>query len=492
MNITDKLMRPIVETSYLTAENVKRYRCIMRFFYMQYERINYWLNQEEIYEELKSHEEFCDYTLEQCKQDLKQLVEWNNLMPMQDTKKVYSIEAFNNRQFRYQITEYTVEIERMVRGLENLKIEGASLEPTMLERLRSELEKIKYISSEEPVKIYSWWKSLNADFVTLNQNYQDYMLQLNTAKAEELMKTKAFLVFKDRLIEHLRNFVKGIQIHSPVIESILKEVQHKELDIIFLKLLEYEMSIPRINNEVTKEEIYDKIKGRWTSLKNWFCSEEGRDSEALRLYDMTTESIRKITRYAAQISEQLSGGANRKEDYKLIAKVFAKCNTLKEAHCLSSVIFGVEKPLHIKGDILRETESINSGVFEETPYIYELSPRIKTYREKFERSHIREYREEKELLKKQALERIEYEKKLMDKYVKNGVIDFKELPMIEPEARNIMLRLLTKALERKNAQAKADDGRSYRIINAEEKEQCVLKCTDGNFLMPAFIIEFES
>ena len=32
MQLTDKLMKPIKETTYLTAENFRRYRVILRFF----------------------------------------------------------------------------------------------------------------------------------------------------------------------------------------------------------------------------------------------------------------------------------------------------------------------------------------------------------------------------------------------------------------------------------------------------------------------------
>ncbi len=38
------------------------------------------------------------------------------------------------------MTEYSVEIERLVIRLENLFIEGASLEPTLLERIRRSVE----------------------------------------------------------------------------------------------------------------------------------------------------------------------------------------------------------------------------------------------------------------------------------------------------------------------------------------------------------------
>ena len=35
MRIADKLGKPISETAYLTAENVTRYRAILRFFYVR-------------------------------------------------------------------------------------------------------------------------------------------------------------------------------------------------------------------------------------------------------------------------------------------------------------------------------------------------------------------------------------------------------------------------------------------------------------------------
>ena len=99
----------------------------------------------------------------------------------------------------------------MVIRVENLFIEGSSLEPTLLERLRISLEKMEEMASRNEEKLYGWWNDLNNDFIRLNQNYQDYMRELNSVKAEEMMKTREFLLFKDRLIEYLRSFVKGLQ-----------------------------------------------------------------------------------------------------------------------------------------------------------------------------------------------------------------------------------------------------------------------------------------
>ena len=111
-----------------------------------------------------------------------------------------------------------MEIERLVIRLENLFVEGASLEPTLLERIRLNVERFPKMAGEEADAAYAWWNDLNNDFIRLNQNYQDYIRDLNSVKAEEMMRTKEFLVFKDKLVEYLRNFIKGLQKNVGVIE----------------------------------------------------------------------------------------------------------------------------------------------------------------------------------------------------------------------------------------------------------------------------------
>ena len=490
MELTEKLLKPIRETAYLTAENARRYRVILRYFYMQYEKIKYWMEQEEIHRELSSHPEFSDYTIDQCRQDLDALVNWGNLLTMQDTKRVTSIEAFKNRQYRYQLAEYSVEIERMTIRLEKLFVEGASLEPTLLEKIRIELSRIFEISEKSPLDVYGWWNSLNNDFIRLNQNYQDYMRDLNSARAEELMKTAQFLMYKDKLIEYLRSFVKGLQLNVGVIEEIMRRIMPATLEQIYQKTVEYELSIPRLDMEPDREELYERTRGRFASMQEWFMEVGGVQSEASRLFDMTNESIRRITRYATQISEQFTSGANRKEEYRKLCETFLSCSSLKEAHCLSAVVFGVEKPMHLKGDFQKTTDSINAGIYEEPPCALEIAPRIREYREKTERSFIRDYTAEKEQAKKEEMEKQEKEQLMMDSFLKNGEIHFNKLPVLEKSARNILLRWLARALEG-DGMGKTGDGRVFYVENPGTKERCIVNCQDGSFEMPAFVLCFE-
>lgn len=491
MQVSDKLIRPLTEAKYLNADNVSRYRCIMRIFFENYEKLRYWMYQEDIYEEMIKDPFFADYRPEQCQQDLAMLVEWKNLNTIQDTRKVASIEEFKNKKYRYQMSEYSVEIERLVLRLENLFIEGASLEPTLLERIRREIERFPEMAEVDGNEVYTWWTDLNNDFVRLNQNYQDYIRDLNSVKAEEMMHTKEFLVFKDRLIEYLRSFIKGLQRNVGVIEESLRSQKEEVRETVFGKIIEYELLIPRMEVEISRPMIEEKIRGRFQSIYNWFVGAEGAENEAGKLFDATNEIIRRITRYAAQLSEKNALGANRKEEYKKAAELFLRCNDLSEAHKMSAMVFGIERPWHLAGDLIRETDSMNQGVYEEVPLQFTLKPRVRTYREKSKRSGIRESAEQKQETRRKLLQKQKEEMQKLQQLEKKGRIDFAELPVLEPRIREILLKWLSDAMEDADFTARTDDGRRYVLDRTHAGEKCVVHCEDGNFTMPRMAIVFQ-
>lgn len=491
MQTSDKLLKPLTEIKYLNADNVSRYRCIMRIFFENYEKLRYWLYQEEVYEQMTADEFWKDYKPEQCQQDLAMLTEWKNLNTIQDTRKVSSIEEFKNKKYRYQMSEYSVEIERLVLRLENLFIEGASLEPTLLERIRNNIEKFHDMAGKDNIDVYTWWNDLNNDFVRLNQNYQDYIRDLNSVKAEEMMHTKEFLIFKDRLIEYLRSFIKGLQHNVGVIEECLRQLDKDILKQIFDKIVEYELSIPRIDMELSYEMIEQKINGRYQSIYDWFAGSDGHENEAGKLFDATNDIIRRITRYAAQLSEKNALGANRKEEYKKVAELFMKCSDISEAHKMSAMVFGIEKPFHVSADSIRETDSINKGVYEEAPFGIELRPRVRTYHEKTRRSSIKESTALKQETRRKMIQQQKEDMEKIRLLEKDGTIDFSELPVIDARIRGILLKWISDAMESSDFSARTDDGRAYVLDKSHSDEKCVINCEDGNFTMPKMRIVFK-
>lgn len=104
----------VTEASYLTAGNVWSYRAILRYFYIQHERMREFVLPEEIYAYLIELQEFKNYTEDELHQDLDQLMKWNNLVARQKKGRSRTIEEFKKKRFRYQCTPYTVEFKRML------------------------------------------------------------------------------------------------------------------------------------------------------------------------------------------------------------------------------------------------------------------------------------------------------------------------------------------------------------------------------------------
>lgn len=384
-----------------------------------------------------------------------------------------------------------MEIERLVIRLENLFVEGASLEPTLLERIRRNIGHFPEMEGKDKNEVYTWWTDLNNDFVRLNQNYQDYIRDLNSVRAEEMMHTKEFLVFKDRLIEYLRSFIKGLQRNVGVIEESLRLLDEEIKNHVFEKVVDYELSIPRMDVEVSKEMIEQKILGRFQSIYAWFVGSEGKENEAGKLFDATNDIIRRITRYAAQLSEKNALGANRKEEYRKVAELFLRCQDVEEAHKMSAMVFGMECPQHLAGELVRETDSMNIGVYEEQPLEIGLKPRVRTYREKSRRSAIRESAEQKQETRRKMLRKQKEEMEKLRKLEKDGKIDFADLPVLEPRIREILLKWISDAMESADFSARTDDGRRYFLDRSYAEEKCVVYCEDGNFTMPKMSIVFQ-
>ena len=154
LDITSKATKKITEASYLCMGNSFRYRAIIRIAYKKYEKMKYSLYKEEIFDDIKKINGFDEYTLDDLKQDLDALEAWGNFITMQDTAKTRTLEEFKNRRFRYQLSTTTIELERTLIKIENIKeTSRGSLEISLIERFKETLEQIKVLEEFDSSKI---------------------------------------------------------------------------------------------------------------------------------------------------------------------------------------------------------------------------------------------------------------------------------------------------------------------------------------------------
>lgn len=484
---------PIHETSYLSVPNAYIYRKIMRCFFREYEKMHFQLYKEDIFRLIKQDEAFADYSMEQLEPDLEALVKWKNLTPIQDPGRVYTIADYKNKQYRYTMSEYAVEIERLTVRLENIFLESGNLSTNFFVRLENSLEDAESMEYAGLKAVNEWWSMLQEDFKRLNQNYQDYLRDFYSKKTDHLMKTVEFVIHKDKFIKYLNEFIQELQHHSRRIEQILVRIMPIMENSILEKVVQSELDIPHALLEIhgnAELSIRENVVGKWNSLKNWFIDSEGHECECKKVLKSTNDVIRSIIQNAALIVQIQNWGISRKDDYRKFMELFLKCEDLEEAHRLSAHVFGIQNIQHFKTNEPREEDAINSSVYEEDPAAFLLKPHTRTYREKKDRHGFADKSLEKMMQRESYLRSARQQKEIEMRYIKNNRIIFSEIEeVISESTRNTFLQWITQANMNSQKKGRTEYGQEYRLI--QKKGSCVLKCEDGLLTMPAYILEFK-
>lgn len=485
---------PIHETSYLSVPNAPTYRKIMRCFYREYEKMHFQLYKEDAFQLIRQDEFFADYSMEQLVLDLEALVKWKNLTPIQDPGRVYTISDYKNKQYRYTMSEYAVEIERLTVRLENIFLESGNLSTNFFVRLEKSLEDVELIEQAGLKEINEWWSLLQEDFKRLNQNYQDYLRDFYSGKTDHLMKSVEFVIHKDKFIKYLNEFVQELQHHSRRIEQILvKNIPIVENGILE-KVIISELDIPHALLEVhgnAEPSIRKNVMGKWYSLKNWFIDTPEHDCECRKVLQITNDVIRSIIQNAALIVQIQNWGISRKDDYRKFLELFLKCEDLEEAHKLSAHVFGIQKIQHFKTNEPRQEDVINNSVYEEKPAEFLLKPHTRTYREKKDRRGFADKSLEKMIQREGYLQHARKQKEIVMRYIKDNRITFSEIREKVPvDARITFLQWIAQANMNSQKLGRTEYGQEYQLIRKEGN--CVLDCEDGALTMPAYILEFKS
>lgn len=472
----------------MTAEKAWSYRTILRFFFIQHERMRDYITPEEIYEYLKEIPEFNSYTEEQLHLDLAQLVKWNNLIARQDMGNAKTVEEYKKKRFRYQCTPYTVEIERMLQHIEGMgdSFQG-SLERTQFDRLLQALIKLEEarssVKQEDPEEIAQMWEDLFGYFRNIRRSTADYIAYVNSEKAEERMQTEAFLVYKNQFTAYLRDFILSLQNTSMQVRQRLTDLSGQGMEPVFETIIQHKLSIPRLEDTgLSKEKLLEEHVQLWHSLCHWFLGAPNQQSELEMLQLQTNEMIRRITRYVQRIGERHQNFRSRKKDYLHLAKWFTNLEELEEAHRLSSVVFGTLETRHLFSQGA-PTEDIYSDIWDEKPVEITIKPRTNRYREKTKPGAIIGNQAEKEAMKKLYLKQIEEEKQLIEKYMTNGRIQISELPVIEPYVRKMLLTWIGKSMTSKEQKVKTDFGMAVKV-HLHNENRVTLRAEDGDLVMP--------
>lgn len=488
LKYSSNLQEQIPETAYLTAENTFRYRPIMRFFYQKYEQAENWLYKEDVYEALK---EYIPYTMEECQRDLEFLVSKKSLTTVQDTENANTLEKFKYKNFRYQMTDYAIEIERMTIHLEEIEVKVTSLESRLFERIRNLLKKLVHIENLKESDMYELWMDLTTDFTNLNQSYQDFLKKFNEPQTEELLQSVLFIEFKQDLVHYLENFIKEYLKYSKEIKDVLLSIPEETVRIFMDSLISYQKKAPKIRPEFDFDYLRTVNQGKWNSLTKWFYTETG-DSEGERLLRATNNIISKVTKYAANLIELHGNMIQRKEEYKHLARLFDQTTSMEQSHILASTVLGVSTVRHFKGIPNVLSDSIVKS-YDIPPIEIEIDAVKRGIRSVKERTPILDKTLEKERILNEYRHEEERQRQNLEKFMQKKIWNLKGTLSLTKEERRFLFALVDKMDHIEDNVGVGVDplfGRKY-TITFQPNEQCIIESNDGILTMEGLKIEFE-
>lgn len=483
-----------MSTNYLVVENVERYRHIMRFFYKRHRQMQGALYRPDVLK-MMQEEYISDYGELEVDQDLGYLVEWGNLQKQQEVIRPKSIEEYRNKNFRYQITEEGILIEEMVYQLTNKKnVARGALDEKGIRNLFQLLQKLIHEKNNE----VELWQQVREEFRRIGEDTANYIGYITSPEVDSRMRTEQFLIYKDKFVNYLRDFISSIQGLYHPFKTLVAELDQLDKEKIIEGMYQKEQEVPMMDG-MAREEVAEQVTGEFQALKNWFLGTSSRPSEYENLMAQTNQMISKITGLIYYFGQEIHQYQSRKKDYLHLAKWFYQAENLEEAQKMYGGIFGLEHSRHffVSEDSDATSNRENSWEIEASKLF--LSKRGRGARQ--ERKSLsfmlnKEYQTQK--IKEYQAE-VDKQRQRIESYFVNDVLDFSALTKLDQQSRKVFLKWISNAIAmhtpekvikgRKIIQTIATEFDFETEIYIDSSERITVLCEDGTLEMPKVMMK---
>ncbi|MGE6664584.1 TIGR02677 family protein [Paenibacillus xylanexedens] len=485
----------IKETKYLSEEKSEIYRPICRVLFqktaIEFQGSLYTIS--EILDTLKQRPEFegkfINLTEKELDDALKSLEKWGNVLAHQDTSKAKRIEELKNRRSLYSITDITIELERMIEGLQNSlrSIRGIEFERHIPDRMMEELNKLINWEEDQTIDLRIIWKELMDRFKSLQTESSNFFAQISRASSnEDLMRTVSFLAYKEKFVQMLRNFVLVIMDKQEKVRGCFQEISDEKIQLIIDHIVKKEEETDLTGDYNAKESRSTRFS-EWRGLKGWFVEINGKKPGVRFLIEQAKNTIVRVVKIAEQITDRYNHFKSRKNDCLQLARLFASAETIEECHRLSAYVFGVQQTFHLSA-MPRQSDDRFDTIWEYDPHeitIFKNVPgrRAGKIKHALDENPLKEYELLKQHQEKQAVIRGYFNELSTD-----GRIIIEDLPVLHPIIRNTLLDLIGQATVSTKKIARTDTGTKFRLKERSTRWVQV-RFTDGTLTMKDLEIE---
>ncbi|KGA95874.1 hypothetical protein AJ85_18070 [Alkalihalobacillus alcalophilus ATCC 27647 = CGMCC 1.3604] len=500
--LESRLLEPFTKAKYLSEQNYQRYVAIINYLYIQHEI--YYSPPSlpiDIFNHIISNDKlgvFKEYNLTKLETDLNALEEWGNVMSHPDTGHVTRIEDFNKRKLRYQCTEETIELERMMEKLNSkINMVRGSMDSGLVKALTTlllELEDYtgeeKYVNLEEQKDVSKLWEDMFTRFDNLRKETSDYLGVIHSRNIEDAMQNKKINAFRIKFTNYLTDFIITIQRNIHIIEDVISVMdKSKALDLVIATLIKKQKEKPTLEDDMSDDEYREIFMNQWKGLVRWFVRDDFNERYVDYLLKQTNDTISRFTKYLQQLSERELQSKNRKKQFLHVADLFETEEGFDICQKAFGTITNVEKPLHFQSSKVREVNTEDT-LYNHTPEIISIKDAKDRNKPIKKKMAAIELSDEDKDIQEQLKRRKEYEEQELSALMNCGIVEIKELEEVEPFVRNALLNWISMAVGKEKMKGKTEQGIKYEI-EKQSASWISMNCTDGTLRMPDYVLFFE-
>ncbi|MFB9895361.1 TIGR02677 family protein [Planobispora takensis] len=272
---------------------------------------------------------------------LDALADWRLLDRSYDGTRAANLAEYRNRHYVYQFTQAGYRAYRAVEEVLGAGLQDAQLSrlvfPDILADLKALAEANRAGDGEE----------VHRKLVRLDQALSDmamraarFYLMLGDLARTNDTRPEVFLIHKDALLTHMREFAAELARYQPLLATAVADAAGTGVD----RMIALAAGADERPFRSARDREHD-WRQRWAGLTQWFGA--GAASEAERLQSATITAIAGVLAMLRRVTEARRGGVSRESQLRHLAQWFASCPDDDAAHALFQVTFDLGSPRHI-------------------------------------------------------------------------------------------------------------------------------------------------
>ena len=260
-----------------------------------------------------------------------------------DGSRAATLAEYRNRHFVYQFSQAGYAAFRAVEDVLGARLDDASLSRLVLPELLADMHELAEANRQgDGDRIFRKLSRLDSTLSEMATRAAHFYLVLGDLVRTTEITPESFLVHKDALLTHMREFSSDLSRYAPKLADAIALVESTGITELIERAA---VSDERVFLSV--EERRADWQARWSGLSHWFVAAEAETSESDRLREGTMSAIAAVLSLLRRVTETRKGGVSRESQLRHLAGWFANTSSEDSAHALFHAVFGLGRPRHL-------------------------------------------------------------------------------------------------------------------------------------------------